>query len=245
MEFDDGKGSGIVLWQRIPLLFILRDDDSPDTVSYSSAIVQPEIAVMSVSDSILGQELDALGRVMGNEASQGQAAASQERPIFGVGTQLADMATISRPMHTGITAVDALTPIGKGQNMLIVGSEPLGRRRLALDSAITQAKEGTVVVYVDLNGDKDDVVPYLKAASPDLENMVIVRGVCSASSAGGKEAPDAGLGVAAAASGASVLPTLPPLHHLPGLSAPSHSSGLCEQVVMWCTARPTAAQQHA
>ena len=43
-----------------------------------------------------------------------------------------------------------------------------------------------MVVYVDASGDKDDVVPALKASSPALENMVVVRGTCSQSSAGGK-----------------------------------------------------------
>ena len=203
MEFDDGKGSGIVLWQRIPLIFVLRDDENPDSVSYSTAIVQANNATLSMSEHVLGQELDAVGRIIGTTTAQA-GAPGKECPIFGVSTQMADMATISRPMHTGITAVDALTPIGKGQNMLIVGSEALGRRKAALDAAITQAKEGTVVVYVDASGDRDDVVPTLKAASPELENMVVVRGACSSSNTGGKTSVDAGLGIMAAATGATV-----------------------------------------
>ena len=41
VEFDGGNGSGTVLWQRIPLIFILRDDDGADGVEYSSAVIQP------------------------------------------------------------------------------------------------------------------------------------------------------------------------------------------------------------
>jgi len=211
--FDGGKGSGIVLWQRIPLIFILRDDEGADAVSYSSAVVQPGNATITITPNVLGQVLDAMGRpidsTVSSRASSSAAAsladgASQERSLFGIATLLADMATISRPMHTGVTAVDALTPIGKGQNMLIVGSETLGRRKVGLDTAITQAKEGTVVVYVDTSGDKNDVVPYLKTFSPELHNIVVVRGVCSASNSAGKSSVDPGLGVIAAATGTTV-----------------------------------------
>ena len=151
----------------------------------------------------MGQELDALGHIMGTAVAKA-AAPEEQRPIFGVATKMEDMATISRPMHTGITAVDAVTPIGKGQNMLIVGSEALGRRKAALDAAITQAMEGTVVVYVDTHGDKDDIIPTLKAASPSLKNMVIVRGACGSNNLSGKSSVDPGLGIMAAATGATV-----------------------------------------
>jgi hypothetical protein len=163
VEFDGGAGSGTVLWQRIPLIFILRDD--ANAASFSSAIIQPSNATIPVSEHMFGKELDAMGRVLDNpEAKPAADDDGKERSLFGIATQLADMATISRPMHTGITAVDALTPIGKGQNMLIVGSDALGRRQLALDAAVTQATEGNLVVYVDVDGNKADILPRLQAS---------------------------------------------------------------------------------
>ncbi len=65
-------------------------------------------------------------------------AAEKTAPVFGESTKQSDMATISRPLHTGITAVDSLTPIGKGQNMLVVGGLDLGRRELAMDAVVHQ-----------------------------------------------------------------------------------------------------------
>jgi len=135
--FDGGVGSGVVLWQRIPLIFILRDDEGADSVSYTSAVVQPESATLTITPNVLGQVLDALGRpidsTVSSRASSSAAAslsdgASQERSVFGDATLLADMATISRPMHTGVTAVDALTPIGKG-NMFVVYVSTCGREK--------------------------------------------------------------------------------------------------------------------
>jgi flagellar biosynthesis/type III secretory pathway ATPase len=192
VELDGGKCSGTVLWQRIPLVFVLLDETTADPVSCSTAIIQPGNATLVVSDSLIGKELDAMGRVLSSSAAAA-GAASQERSIFGVATQMADLATISRPMHTGITAVDALTPIGKGQNMLVVGSEELGRRKLALDSVLTQAREGSIVVYVDASGDKLDLLPELTAAGVS-EQVVIVRG--------GAGVP--GIGVLAAATGTTI-----------------------------------------
>lgn len=138
--FDGGAGGGTVLWQRIPLVFILNDDTALDAASCSTVVIQPGNATMLVSDAVLGKELDALGRDLSSSETAASASDKgvEDRAIFGVATQMADLATISRPMHTGITAVDALTPIGKGQNMLIVGAEDLGRRRLVLDAAATQ-----------------------------------------------------------------------------------------------------------
>jgi hypothetical protein len=208
VDLDEGKGSGIVLWQRIPLIFILRDDEAPDTVSYSTAVIQPSNVTLSITDNVLGKVLDAFGRPIDSTATSRSTttaeANAQERSLFGSATQLAEMATISRPLHTGITAVDALTPIGKGQNMLIVGSEALGRRKLALDTAITQSQQGTVVVYVDTSGNKEDVPAYIKDANPQLSNVVVVRATISASNSGGKSTEDAALGVAAAATGCTV-----------------------------------------
>ena len=138
--FDGGAGGGTVLWQRIPLVFILKDGTALDAASCSTVVIQPGNATMLVSDAVLGKELDALGRDLSSSETAASASDKgvEDRAIFGVATQMADLATISRPMHTGITAVDALTPIGKGQNMLIVGAEDLGRRRLVLDAAATQ-----------------------------------------------------------------------------------------------------------
>jgi len=140
--FDGGAGGGTVLWQRIPLVFILNDDTALDAASCSTVVIQPGNATMLVSDAVLGKELDALGRDLSSSETAASASDKgvENRAIFGVATQMADLATISRPMHTGITAVDALTPIGKGQNMLIVGAEDLGRRRLVLDAAATQVR---------------------------------------------------------------------------------------------------------
>jgi len=144
--FDGGVGSGVVLWQRIPLIFILRDDEGADSVSYTSAVVQPESATLTICPNVLGQVLDALGRpidsTVSSRASSSAAAslsdgASQERSVFGDATLLADMATISRPMHTGVTAVDALTPIGKG-NMFVVYVSTSGRESALRQSALRQ-----------------------------------------------------------------------------------------------------------
>lgn len=71
------------------------------------------------------------------------------------------------------------------------------------------------MVYVDTHGDKGDIIPTLKAASPSLKNMVIVRGACGSNNPGGKSSVDPvciyvcmytywGLGIMVAATGATV-----------------------------------------
>ena len=153
VEFDGGKGSGTVIWQRIPLIFILRDDEGADGMSYSTAIVQPSNATIAVSEHMLGKELDAMGRVVDNLDDKPAADDdATERSLFGTATQMADMATISRPLHSGVTAVDALTPIGKGQNMLIVGSDALVSFRRPTSSPLRRVVRVPCFVVFGLAG---------------------------------------------------------------------------------------------
>ena len=62
--------------------------------------------------------------------------------------------SITRDLHTGLTAVDSLTPVGRGQSMLVIGPKPSIKRSLAVDTIHAQAtgETGVKCVYACLSG---------------------------------------------------------------------------------------------
>jgi hypothetical protein len=169
LQFENGA-SGVVLYQRTPLLFALADSvpnekpsgsDAANSDFGSSATLQ----LKSNRTTSVGNEL--VGRVVNfkGEAADGrELLASGKRAIFSPATLQQDLATISQPLHTGFTAIDALTPIGRGQNMLLIGGEEMGRLDIAIDTVVNQGREGVKCVYVSTNGRHAEVEQRLRAS---------------------------------------------------------------------------------
>jgi len=195
VTFESGA-EGVVIWQRLPLVFVLCNPHGPGARPAESATLKVKHnCTIPVSASFLGQVVDYTGRPVDDAADF---SAEESAHLFGQSTKQSDMATISKPLHTGITAVDSLTPIGKGQNMLVVGSLALGRRQLAIDAAVHQAKEGVACVYVSTTGGHRAIVEELRARDAMHNTAVVVADASSSSLEGSAE------GVAAAAAGAAL-----------------------------------------
>ncbi|MBQ4349807.1 MAG: F0F1 ATP synthase subunit delta, partial [Clostridia bacterium] len=113
-----------------------------------------QIASVPVGESLLGRVVDPLGAALDGK---GRIFASERRPIECPAPSIPDRAAVSRPMHTGIRAIDALVPIGKGQRELIIGDRQTGKTSIAVDAIINQKGTGTVCIYVAI-GQKDSTV---------------------------------------------------------------------------------------
>jgi len=122
-QFDCGA-VGTVMWQRTPLLWVLLDKSPDGELGKVASITSLKNKTVPVGADLVGRAVDHLLR-----PTDGGSALSQATmlPMFGLPTSQASMATISKPLHTGITAIDSLTPIGRGQNMLLVGPLSCGR----------------------------------------------------------------------------------------------------------------------
>ena len=94
---------------------------------------------ISVFDSMIGRVLDCFGNVIEDYNTDNNADNNEDekvichRPIFTLIPQVKDIALINEPMLSGACMIDALAPIGKGKNMLLVGEEVIGERDLLLD----------------------------------------------------------------------------------------------------------------
>jgi F-type H+-transporting ATPase subunit alpha len=97
-----------------------------------------------VGTALLGRVIDATGRVLdGGKALR----VSKRQPIERPAPAIIERAPVTVPLETGIKAIDALIPIGRGQRELIVGDRQTGKTSLAVDTIINQRERDVVAIY--------------------------------------------------------------------------------------------------
>ena len=107
-----------------------------------------------VGHGLIGRVVDPLGRPLDG---LGPVATTKSRPLEMVAPGIADRQPVNEPIQTGLKAVDALTPIGRGQRELIIGDRKTGKTAIAVDTIINQRDSGVLCIYVAI-GQKDSTV---------------------------------------------------------------------------------------
>lgn len=102
--------------------------------------------------NVLGQPLDALGPI----------AAAAHWPIEAEIPGVIERAPVNQPLETGILAVDALVPVGKGQRELIIGNRGTGKTALAVDAILNQKNKNVLCVYVAIGQQQAKVARIIK-----------------------------------------------------------------------------------
>ena len=98
-----------------------------------------------VGDATIGRVIDPLGNPLDGA---GPIVASESRPVEYPAPGVAGRQPVKQPLQTGIKAVDAMTPIGRGQRELIIGDRKTGKTAVALDAILNQKDTGVICVYV-------------------------------------------------------------------------------------------------
>ena len=104
-----------------------------------------KIAQIPVGEGYLGRVVDALARPIDGK---GDIATTETRLIESMAPGIITRKSVCEPIQTGITAIDAMIPIGRGQRELIIGDRQTGKTAVALDTIINQKSEKVVCVYV-------------------------------------------------------------------------------------------------
>ncbi|WP_310483919.1 F0F1 ATP synthase subunit alpha, partial [Chamaesiphon sp. VAR_48_metabat_403] len=104
-----------------------------------------KIAQIPVGDAIVGRVVDALARPIDGK---GDIATTTTRLIEFMAPGIIERRSVYEPMQTGITAIDAMIPVGRGQRELIIGDRQTGKTSIAIDTIINQKSEDVVCVYV-------------------------------------------------------------------------------------------------
>ncbi|MEL6895385.1 MAG: F0F1 ATP synthase subunit alpha [Planctomycetota bacterium] len=107
-----------------------------------------------VGDATLGRHLDPLGNPLDGK---GPVQSDKTRPVEVIATGVAERQPVHEPLQTGIKAVDAMTPIGRGQRELVIGDRKTGKTAIAIDAILNQKGKGVKCFYVAV-GQKDSSV---------------------------------------------------------------------------------------
>jgi len=153
---------GVVLfgdWQKIV---------EGDTVKRTGSLLE-----IPVGDELLGRIVDPLGNALDGK---GDINASDKRPAEFKAPGVVERQPVVEPMQTGIKAIDAMIPIGRGQRELIIGDRQTGKTTIAVDTIINNRKSGVICVYVAIGQRMATVVALAEtlAEAGAMENTIIV-----------------------------------------------------------------------
>jgi F-type H+-transporting ATPase subunit alpha len=144
LEFPGGvMGMALNLEEETVGAVILGDPSAikeGDTVKTTGRVVE-----VPVGAALLGRVVDPLGRPLDDK---GPIETKKTRPVERIAPGVIVRQSVDTPVQTGIKAIDALIPIGRGQRELIIGDRQTGKTAIALDTIINQKGKGLVCIYV-------------------------------------------------------------------------------------------------
>ena len=132
---------------------VLLGDDSlikeGDTVKRTKRVME-----VPVGEAMLGRVVNALGQPIDGK---GDIKTTSTRPIEIIAPGVMTRKSVDTPLETGITMIDAITPIGRGQRELIIGDRQTGKTAIAIDAIINQKGKDVICIYVAI-GQKNSTV---------------------------------------------------------------------------------------
>ena len=134
------------------------------------------IIEVPVGDALIGRVVDPLGRPLDGK---GPVATTGTRSVEKVAPNVVSRQSVDQPVQTGIKAVDAMIPIGRGQRELIIGDRSTGKTAVAIDTIINQKGGDLVCIYVAIGqkqGKVAQVVGSLEAAGAMEHTIVVTAG---------------------------------------------------------------------
>ena len=144
LEFEDGS-IGIALNLEEDNVGAVLMSEGRDIQEGSTVKATGKIAQVPVGDAMIGRVVDALARPIDGK---GDIQTTESRLIESGAPGIIERRSVYEPMQTGITAIDAMIPVGRGQRELIIGDRQTGKTSIAIDTIINQKGEDVVCVYV-------------------------------------------------------------------------------------------------
>ena len=154
LRFEDGSfGMAQNLEEDTVSVAVLSDKDEirEGTTVYRTG----KPLAVPVGESLLGRVVNALGEPIDGK---GPAACKETRPIESNAPGIIERQSVNRPLQTGIKAIDAMIPIGRGQRELIIGDRQTGKTAIAIDTIINQKGKDVLCVYVAIGQKRTSVV---------------------------------------------------------------------------------------
>ena len=136
------------------------------------------IAEVPVGDEVLGRVVDPVGNPLdGKEPIQAKETSRLEVIAPGVIARQ----SVNEPMYTGLKAIDAMTPIGRGQRELIIGDRQIGKTAIGVDAIINQKDSGIICIYVAVGQKKSTVAQVVETLRKHgaMEYTIVVAACAS------------------------------------------------------------------
>ncbi len=158
VEFQDGEGTlGITLnleEDNVGVVILGEYTKIKEGMQVKST---GKIASVPVGEGLIGRIIDPTGKPLDGK---GDIESSKTRPIERVAPGIITRKSVHQPLQTGLTAIDALTPIGRGQRELIIGDRQTGKTAIAIDTILNQKGQDVICIYVAI-GQKTSTVAQL------------------------------------------------------------------------------------
>ena len=158
VEFEDGKGTlGITLNLEEDNVGVVVLGEYTHLKEGMTVKTTGRIASVPVGDALIGRIINPTGRPIDGK---GEIITDKTRPIERVAPGIVARKSVHQPLQTGLTAIDALTPIGRGQRELIIGDRQTGKTAIAIDTILNQKGGDVICIYVAI-GQKASTVAQL------------------------------------------------------------------------------------
>ena len=126
-----------------------------DTVKRTNTIMS-----VPVGEALVGRVVNPLGEPIDDK---GPIAATQRNPLERIAPGVLDRQPVREPLQTGIKAIDAMIPIGRGQRELIIGDRQTGKTAVILDTIINQKGQGMICIYCAIGQKRSTIAQVVKA----------------------------------------------------------------------------------
>src|SRR5438094_8621841 len=144
------------------LLGEFKEIKEGDTVKRTGRIIS-----VPVGDELLGRVVNALGQPLDGK---GPISTKQFAPIERLAPGVVDRQGVKEPLQTGLKAIDAMVPIGRGQRELIIGDRQTGKTAIAIDAILNQKETGVICIYNAI-GQTQSTVPQVVKTLEDADAM--------------------------------------------------------------------------
>lgn len=137
-----------------------------------------KIAEVPVGEALIGRVVDALGNPIDG---LGPIAATQTGKLEFKAPGIVKRKSVHEPMQTGVKAIDAMTPVGRGQRELIIGDKKTGKTAVAIDTIINQKGNGVICIYVAIGQKRSSVAQVVEKLKEHgaMDHTIVVAATAS------------------------------------------------------------------
>jgi F-type H+-transporting ATPase subunit alpha len=176
VEFENGA-IGVALNLEESEVGVMVMSEMGDLSEGTKAKATGRILSVPVGVGVIGRVVDALGAPIDGK---GEIKSEKFYPVEKIAPGVITRQSVHQPLQTGIKAIDALIPVGRGQRELIIGDRQTGKTAIAIDTIINQKGQGVICIYVAI-GQKESKVARIKAELEKAGAMeyttIVVAGV--------------------------------------------------------------------